>query len=266
MRLRTRNQIEMKYYVGRLRKTMSNAMPKRVLACTIKTFKKFKAVSAHNRLFSKQTTLWLKKSDKDKVLCSNFCTKTKLRYINLFYPYQLGIDWTITSDNNLDLYGSDWIKCWKAAKWTIVTKRRKNIFGDFHAISNDLRFCLYSHCTADMPEKVKLPPLLCMTVNKTGPARSEYRFSFTPKVKLVQPHIKLASSFMYRRPPDSIRGQPRESFQPGFVPAARSGWLDDYVFLHSNAFYSNNKEKRTYFTVRPDWVSERCVRKNNPFS
>ena len=101
---------------------------------------------------------------------------------------------------------------------------------------------------------------------KTGPARSEYRFSFTPKVKLVQPHIKLASSFMYRRPPDSIRGQPRESFQPGFVPAARSGWLDDYVFLHSNAFYSNNKEKRTYFTVRPDWVSERCVRKNNPFS
>ena len=57
MRLRTRNQIEMKYYVGRLRKTMSKAMPKRVLACTIKTFKKFDAVSAHNLLFSKQTTL-----------------------------------------------------------------------------------------------------------------------------------------------------------------------------------------------------------------
>lgn len=57
MRLRTRNQIEMKYYVGRLRKTMSKAIPKRVLGYTIKTFEKFKAVCAHNRLFSKQTTL-----------------------------------------------------------------------------------------------------------------------------------------------------------------------------------------------------------------
>ena len=57
MRLRTRNQIEMKYYVGRLRETMSKAIPKRVLACTVKTFKKFKAVSAHNRLISKQTIL-----------------------------------------------------------------------------------------------------------------------------------------------------------------------------------------------------------------
>ena len=53
MRLRTRNQIEMKYYVGRLRETMSKAIPKRVLACTVKTFKKFKAVSAHNGLISK---------------------------------------------------------------------------------------------------------------------------------------------------------------------------------------------------------------------
>jgi len=117
-----------------------------------------------------------------------------------------------------------------------------------------------------MPEKVKLPPLLCMTVNKTDPSRSEYRFSFTPKVKLVQPHIKLASSFMYRRTPEYVRGQPRASFHPGFVPAARSGALGDYVFLHSNAFYSSNKEERTYFTVRPDWVSERAVTKNNPFS
>ena len=57
MRLRTRNKIEMKYYVGRLRKTMSKAIPKRVLGYTIKTFEKFKAVCAHNRLFSKQTTL-----------------------------------------------------------------------------------------------------------------------------------------------------------------------------------------------------------------
>lgn len=117
-----------------------------------------------------------------------------------------------------------------------------------------------------MPEKVKLPPLLSMTVNKRDPSKSEYRFSFTPKVSLVQSHIKLASSFMYRRPPEYVRGQPRESFQPGFVPAARTGGLEDYVFLHNNAFYSSNKEGRTYFTVRPDWVSERAVRKNNPFS
>ena len=82
----------------------------------------------------------------------------------------------------------------------------------------------------------------------------------------MQPNIKLASSFMYRRPPDYVRGQPRESFQPGFVPAARSGGLGNYAFLHSNAFYSITKEGRTYFTVRPDWVSERAVRKNNPFS
>lgn len=118
----------------------------------------------------------------------------------------------------------------------------------------------------DMPEKIKLPPLLSMTVNKTDPSRSEYRYSFTPKVKLVQSHIKLASSFMYRRAPEYVRNQPRESFQPGFVPAARNGGLGDYVFLHSNAFYSSTREGRTYFTVRPDWVSERSVRKNNPFS
>ena len=117
-----------------------------------------------------------------------------------------------------------------------------------------------------MPEKVKLPPLLCMTVNKTDPSTSEYRFSFTPKVKLVQPSIKLASSFMYRRPPDYVRGQPRESFQPGFVPAARYSGLGDYVFLHSNAFYSSTRGRRTYFTIMPDWVSEQTVRKNNPFS
>lgn len=45
MRLRTRIQIEMKHYVERLRKTMPKAMPKRGLACTMKTFKNFKAVS-----------------------------------------------------------------------------------------------------------------------------------------------------------------------------------------------------------------------------
>ena len=132
--------------------------------------------------------------------------------------------------------------------WSVVIVPR------YHLISNT------------MPENVKLPPLLCMTVNKAHPSRSEYRFSFTPKVKLVQPHIKLASSFMYRRPPEYVRGQPRLSFQPGYVPAARSGGLGDYVFLHSNAFYNGTKEERTYFTVRPDWVSERSVRKNNPFS
>ena len=117
-----------------------------------------------------------------------------------------------------------------------------------------------------MPEKIKLPPLLCMTVNKADPSRSEYGNSFTPKVKLVQSHIKLASSFMYRRPPEYVRGQPRVSFQPGFVPAARNGGLGDYVFLNNNSFYNSTREGRTYFTVRPDWVSERSVRKNNPFS
>ena len=58
LRLRTMIQIEMKHCVGRLIKTMSKAMPKRVLTCTMKTFKTdFKAVSVHNRLFSKQTSL-----------------------------------------------------------------------------------------------------------------------------------------------------------------------------------------------------------------
>ena len=76
----------------------------------------------------------------------------------------------------------------------------------------------------DMPEKIKLPPPLSMTDNKTDPSRSEYHYSFTPKLKLVQPHIKLASSFMYRRTPEYVRSQPRESFQPGLVPAARIKW------------------------------------------
>lgn len=117
-----------------------------------------------------------------------------------------------------------------------------------------------------MSDEVKLPPLLCMTVNKTDLSKSEYRVSYTPKVKLVQPNIKLASSFMYRRPPDYVRGQPRQSFLPGFVPAVRYGGLGDYVFLHNNAFYYGTKERRRYFTIRPDWISEREVRKNNPFS
>lgn len=117
-----------------------------------------------------------------------------------------------------------------------------------------------------MSDKVKLPPLLCMTVNKTDPSKSEYRVSYTPKVKLVQPNIKLASSFMYRRPPDYVRGQPRQSFLPGFVSAVRYGGPGDFVFLHNNAFYYGTKERRPYFTIRPDWVSEREVRKNNPFA
>ena len=117
-----------------------------------------------------------------------------------------------------------------------------------------------------MSDEVKLPPLLCMTVNKTDLSKSEYRVSYTPKVKLVQPNIKLASSFMYRRPPDYVRGQPRQSFLPGFVPAVRYGGLGDYVFLHNNGFYYGTKERRRYFTIRPDWISEREVRKNNPFS
>ena len=71
---------------------------------------------------------------------------------------------------------------------------------------------------------------------------------------------------MYRRPPDYVRGQPRQSFLPGFVPAVRYGGLGDYVFLHNNAFYYGTKERRRYFTIRPDWISEREVRKNNPFS
>ena len=116
-------------------------------------------------------------------------------------------------------------------------------------------------------EKLKLPPLLAMSLtSKSCPARSEYGHSFTPKVKLVQPSIKLAPSFMYRRPPDFVRGHPRESFHPGFVPAARSGGKTDYVFSHNNSFYSNTQYKRTYFTVRPDWVSEKSVSKNNPLS
>ena len=117
-----------------------------------------------------------------------------------------------------------------------------------------------------MPEKLKLPPLLAMTVNKSPPVKTEYGDSFTPKTRLIQGHIKLGSSFMYRRPPEFVRGQPRASYQPGFVPAARYGGFEDYVFLNNHAFYGSTKGNRTYFTVRPDWVSERSVRKNNPFS
>lgn len=117
-------------------------------------------------------------------------------------------------------------------------------------------------------EKIKFPPLLAMSVVKKSP-RSEYGHSFTPKVKMVPvSNIKLAPSFLYRRPPDNVRGQPRENFQAGFVPAVRYGGSKDYVFLHNNSFYGNTRPKRSYFIVRPDWVSEKEVevRKNNPFS
>jgi hypothetical protein len=71
---------------------------------------------------------------------------------------------------------------------------------------------------------------------------------------------------MYRRPPEFVHGKARPGVNPGFVPAARSGESKDYHFLHNNSFYSHTSHKRTYFTVRPDWVSEKNVRKNNPFS
>ncbi|EDO45536.1 predicted protein [Nematostella vectensis] len=119
----------------------------------------------------------------------------------------------------------------------------------------------------DKEEKLKLPPLLAMTVSKSPPAKSEYGFNFTPKIKNTHISvIKLAPSFMHRRVPDNIRGQPRSGLIPGYVPAARSGEKKDYKFLHNNAFYSRTDHARSYFTIRPDWVSEKDVRKNNLFS
>lgn len=113
--------------------------------------------------------------------------------------------------------------------------------------------------------KVTLPSLLSMTV-ETKKAKSEYSYNFTPKIKHTQVNVKLAPSFLYRRPPAYVRGQPRPGINPGFVPAVRSGETKDYSFLHSNSFYSSTRNERTYFTIRPDWVSETNVRKNNPFS
>lgn len=113
---------------------------------------------------------------------------------------------------------------------------------------------------------VKLPPLLSMTVAKEPPAKSEYGVHFTPKIKHTQLNVKLAPSFMYRRAPEFVHGNPRPGVNPGLVPAAQSGETKDYHFLHNNSFYSHTSHRRTYFTVRPDWVSEKDVRKNNPFS
>lgn len=115
-------------------------------------------------------------------------------------------------------------------------------------------------------EQVKLPPLLAMSLVKKCP-RSEYGHSFTPKVKMIPvSNVKLAPSFLYRRPPDYVRGQPRANIQAGFVPAVRYGGSKDYVFLNNNSCYSNTRVKRSYFIIRPDWVSENEVKKNNPFS
>ena len=67
----------MKHYVGRLIKTMSKAMPKRVLTCTMKTYKtEFKAVSAYTIGYSasKQVFDW-KKATKIKFCVQTFVQK-----------------------------------------------------------------------------------------------------------------------------------------------------------------------------------------------
>lgn len=115
------------------------------------------------------------------------------------------------------------------------------------------------------PNKTTLPPLLSMTI-KSQESKSEYNHHFTPKMKHTQVNVKLAPSFMYRRPPAFVRGQPKCAINAGIVPAARSGETKDYRFLHNNSFYSSTQHERAYFTIRPDWVSETNVRKNNPFS
>lgn len=117
----------------------------------------------------------------------------------------------------------------------------------------------------DGKRSVRLPPLLCMTLNSPVP-KSEYGASFSSKQRLVHPGMKLAPSFMFRSSRDLVGRRARATRLPGFVPTSNSGAASNYNFVHSGAFYGFLGTKKQYFTLGHDWVSEKPVRKNNPFS
>ena len=114
-------------------------------------------------------------------------------------------------------------------------------------------------------ENIKLPPLLCMTL-KNPKQKSEYATKFSPMHRLVYPGNKLSPTFLYQSSRNFESRRPRGTRLPGFVPRTNAGALYDYSFVHARAFYHPLHVNKQYFTLGVDWVSERPVRKNNPFS
>ncbi|CAB4001820.1 Hypothetical predicted protein [Paramuricea clavata] len=114
-------------------------------------------------------------------------------------------------------------------------------------------------------ENIKFPPLLCMTL-KDAKRKSEYATTFSPKHRLIYPGIKLSPTFLYQSSRNFESQRPRQTRLPGFVPRINTGALHDYNFVHTRAFYHPLEPNRQYFTLGADWVSEKPVRKNNPFS
>ena len=112
-------------------------------------------------------------------------------------------------------------------------------------------------------ENIKLPPLLRMTL-KDPKQKSEYATKFSPVHRLVFPGNQLSPTFLYQSSRNFERS--RETRLPGFVPRTNAGALYDYNFVHARSFYHPLHVNKQYFTLGVDWVSERPVRKNNPFS
>jgi hypothetical protein len=119
--------------------------------------------------------------------------------------------------------------------------------------------------SSESKEDIKLPPLLCMTL-KDAKQESEYATRFSPMHRLVFPGNKLSPTFLYQSSRNFESRRPRETRLPGFVPRINAGALHDYSFVHSRAFYHPLHGNKQYFTLGVDWVSEKPVQKNNPFS
>ena len=119
--------------------------------------------------------------------------------------------------------------------------------------------------STESQEDIKLPPLLCMTLKDTI-QKSEYATSFLPKHRLIFPGVKLSPTFLYQSARNFKGRRAREAGLPGFVPRTNTGALHDYTFVHTRAFYHPLNDNKQYFTLGVDWVSEKPVRKNNPFS
>jgi len=112
---------------------------------------------------------------------------------------------------------------------------------------------------------VKEPGLLSMTLQEKT-EDSEYGAKFVPKSKIIQPTVHLSPCFLNRQPPEFVRGQPREQNIPGYVAAEKYGGKNDYLYSLDGSFYASTKNTKGYFTVADDWLSEKTIRKNNPFS
>ena len=112
---------------------------------------------------------------------------------------------------------------------------------------------------------IKSLPLLCMTLQDPK-RKSEYAAMFSPKHRLISPGVKLSPVFLYQSSRKSDNNSLHGPQAPGFVPRTNTGALCDYNFVHTRAFYHPLQQNRQYFTLGPDWVSEKPVCKNNPFS